>query len=97
MDNLNLAKYYDMGLALSFVPSNKRNLTQLERAIKKLEADRNRSVREHGITEYAVQLQEVISQLYIDLKEAKNEDYSANLQNLEYILAINIKWAEKVG
>lgn len=92
----NLEKYYDMALELSLIPPEKRNVIQIEKAIKKLEVERNRTVRTTGINEYAIQLQEIISELYIDLKEAKNEPYDKNLENLEYIISINIKRAQSL-
>lgn len=93
----NLDKYYDMALLLSFIPPVKRDVINLEKSIRKLEAERNRTVRTIGINEYAIQLQEIISELYINLKEARNEPYAENLENLEYILSINIRRAESTG
>lgn len=97
MTRINLDKYYDLALELTFVAKHKRNTNKLKSIITMLETERNNYVSENGITEDAIHFQEVISQLKITYLEALNEDYSKDLEQLEYITSINIINAQNMA
>jgi|BioPla2DNA2_1021312.scaffolds.fasta_scaffold47405_2 hypothetical protein len=97
MTRINLDKYYDLALELTFVAKHKRNTNKLKSIITMLETERNNYVSENGITEDAIHFQEVISQLKITCLEALNEDYSKDLEQLEYITSINIINAQNMA
>lgn len=95
--NLDINTYADMPYLLSFVAPQNRNKQEITEAVQKLELERNQTVIEQGITQEAIFLDEIISQLKICLKEATFEDYSHELEHLEFVLSINILRAQNTS
>lgn len=86
---INLDCYYDLVWDNVLIPAWKIDKKIFRIAIEELKEEQCKHVREVGIDEYVIRIQEFISQLSIMLKEATKEDYSKDLEVLIYVLGIN--------
>lgn len=86
---INLDYYYDLVWDNVLTPAWKIDKEVFRIAIEELKEKQCNYVREVGIDEYVIRIQEFISQLSIMLKEATKEDYTNDLEILIYVLGIN--------